>query len=103
MMRALLASLAVAGLALAGASAARSADKSPELVWATSCGHCHGGPMNAPELRGLPMPEEYIVMVARQGADGMPPFHLSELSDEELAALAHWIVTQPIPAQGVSE
>lgn len=69
----------------------------PEHIWRSSCGYCHGGAAGAPELRGAGLPPEAIIQFARQGAPGMPPFHASEISDEDLTRLAKWISVQPKP------
>lgn len=71
--------------------------ETPQHLWQSTCGYCHGGPMNAPELRGMQLPEEAIIYYVRNGAPGMPPFHDSAISDQDLVALARWIAKQPAP------
>lgn len=98
------ASVACASLALflasgqaVSESATRARPETPEHLWSTTCGYCHGGPMRAPELRGRKLPEEVLVSFARNGAPGMPPFHPSAISDSDLRALSQWISSQPTP------
>jgi len=94
----------IAGIAgSAGAqpsSPSQPAKKDPAHFWASTCGYCHGGPMNAPELRGLNLPTDFVVEAVRQGRPGMPPFHRSEVSDADLRSLARWISKQPAPQPG---
>lgn len=99
-----LAAFCILPAAVATAALAQNADeasgipaRTPEQVWASSCGYCHGGPMNAPQLRGRGLPEQLVVFFVRNGANGMPPFHQSELDDETLQALARWIHESPAP------
>lgn len=54
--------------------------------------------MNAPQLRGRNLPPQIVIAIARNGANGMPPFHESELDDETLRALAQWVSESPVPA-----
>jgi mono/diheme cytochrome c family protein len=95
---------AAAVLLLMGAAAVTAQDRppeqheTPEHIWASSCGYCHGGPMNAPQLHGRQLPEAVIIAVVRNGANGMPPFHASAITDDDLRALARWIHEAPAPA-----
>lgn len=94
----------VVGSVLAGPVFARkpslpASTPKPEAIWRATCGYCHGSVPGAPELRGIGLPEEAIVTVARQGAPGMPVFHASEISDADLRALARWIAQQPTPVK----
>lgn len=78
----------------------REVEQTPEQIWDASCGYCHSGPMQAPVLHGRQLPQELIISFARNGANGMPPFHESELSDAELRALARWISdSETVPEQ----
>lgn len=79
---------AIGSMALAQES---EQEKTPEQIWDASCGYCHSGPMQALVLHSRQLPESLIISFARNGANGMPPFHESELSDAELRALARWI------------
>jgi len=72
----------------------------PQRLWEASCGYCHGGPMNAPTLFGRNLPEDVVIMFARNGANGMPPFPQSSISDADMRALARWIKEQPAPEPG---
>lgn len=100
-MRASLGPAVVGALLAAAAPAAppveHAPSSSPERTWRATCGYCHGGPMKAPELRGLNLPEETVIGTVRAGAAGMPPFHQSAIGDGELRALARWIAAQPAP------
>lgn len=94
----------MAGLSVAAASAVALAQPDASLtprngadLWRASCGYCHGGPMNAPELRGRRLPTAVIRQFVRHGAPGMPPFHPSALSEQELEVLAQWIAAEPAP------
>lgn len=90
--------LTAAGLVL-GASAALATgqklgevqpERSPELLYAKTCGYCHGRNVG-PVIRGRALPEDMIKMVARHGQNGMPAFRPTEITNSELNALAKWI------------
>lgn len=68
----------------------------PAEIWRSTCSYCHEGKAFAPALRGRALPPAAIVAIARQGANGMPPFHASEISDADLEALARWISASPV-------
>jgi len=96
---------ALAGLLLAACAVGVAAQdntgeqrETPEHIWASSCGYCHGGPMNAPRLHGRQLPEAVVIALVRNGANGMPPFHASAIGGEDLRALARWIREAPDPA-----
>lgn len=90
---------ATAGIAFAQGDGLTVQPDGAEL-WRASCGYCHGGPMNAPELRGRNLPVAVTRQFVRNGAPGMPPFHPSALRDDELEALAQWIAAAPAPGAG---
>lgn len=92
--------LCVFASACAKQARSEEAGQTPEKIWSSSCGYCHGGPMNAPVLHGRQLPEDVVIFFVRRGANGMPPFHESAISDAELQALARWIRESPAPETG---
>jgi len=90
---------ALALLAFAAPALAQSAGqwRAPDHVWASSCTYCHDTG-SAPRLRGTHPDANLVAIVARNGLPGMPAFHPSEISDQELAALGAWLQRQPAPA-----
>jgi mono/diheme cytochrome c family protein len=70
----------------------------PQHIWNASCAYCHGT-THAPELLGREVSAEVVRRFIRQGAPGMPAFHSSEISDQELDALAEWIETSKTPSK----
>ncbi len=70
--------------------------RGPEHMWSSACGYCHGAGV-APELRGRGLAPVLIRKIVREGFAGMPPFHPSEFSDADLAALADWIAKSEAP------
>ncbi|MDE2562693.1 MAG: cytochrome c [Sphingomonadales bacterium] len=93
--------LAVASLALvavgAGSALAQSQklgevlpQRSPEKVYASTCGYCHGTNIG-PIIRGRGLPAEAIKYQVRHGAGAMPAFRPTEISPAELDALATWL------------
>ncbi len=64
--------------------------QSPEHIWNASCSYCHNSQV-APDIRGIPFETEFATTVVRNGFPGMPPFHTSEINNEELLALLDWI------------
>ena len=99
-----LAAILVLALALAAGPAAGARAQSagqwrgPEHMWESACGYCHGAGV-APELRGRGLPPSLIRKIAREGYAGMPAFHPSEFSDQDLTVLADWIAKSQIPSQ----
>ena len=95
-----LAASLLAACAAGAAAQDRAAEprETPEHIWASSCGYCHGGPMNAPRLHGRQLPEAVVIAIVRNGANGMPPFHASAIGDEDLRTLARWIREAPGPS-----
>ncbi len=89
----------IAALAVSPAGAQSAGQwKAPEQIWRASCGYCHGT-AQAPEIRGLNLPPAAVRMFVRRGANAMPPFHPSEISDAELDALALWLANAKPPAK----
>ncbi len=66
----------------------------PEQVYAKVCGYCHGRNIG-PILLGRKLPTDMVKAVARQGRNGMPAFRPTEVTHEELDALAIWISKSP--------
>jgi mono/diheme cytochrome c family protein len=64
--------------------------RSPEKVYASTCGYCHGTNIG-PIIRGRGLPAGTIQAMVRSGMNAMPAFRPSEISPAELAALAQWI------------
>lgn len=91
----LLGAIAVSGLGLgmAGCDAIAGAAPSPrppEKVYASTCGYCHGHNVG-PVIRGRQLPRDVVIGFVRRGQGAMPAFRQTEISDEELEALALWI------------
>lgn len=85
---------------LTGAAAAAPSQKlgdyqptrQPEAVYETVCGYCHGRNVG-PILLGRKLPADMVKLIAREGRNGMPAFRPTEITNEELDALAKWIST----------
>ncbi len=73
-----------------GLAQAAPAPRSPEAVYAKTCGYCHGQHV-APIIRGRGLPVEVIEQYVRTGPRGMVAFRPTEISDAELKALAKWL------------
>jgi mono/diheme cytochrome c family protein len=67
-------------------------ERAPEVVYATTCGYCHGKNVG-PVIRGRGLPAESIIIQVRHGQNGMPAFRPTEITKSELDALAKWIST----------
>ncbi len=78
--------------------------RSGEQVYNDKCVYCHDGrgwgtrvlarrvPEGQAELtRRESLPEGYTATVVRRGIGSMPPFTPTEISDEEIAAVARWL------------
>jgi len=99
--------LAVPLLAALLPLAARSAGeepRSPQEIYETRCAYCHdaGGWGTRTLAKRVPegqavltartnLPAAYTAFVVRRGIGSMPQFNPSELTDEELEALAEWL------------
>lgn len=73
-------------------------------LWAQSaCASCHGASAlggSGPSLAGTSLPFAAFRSVVRQGAEGMPPFSRTHISDESLQALYDWLEGQAqVPAE----
>lgn len=81
-------------LSIAMGNAAHASDapppRIPEVVYAKTCGYCHGHNVG-PVIRGRGLPAEAIEMIVRHGQGAMPAFKPTEISLAELSALAKWI------------
>lgn len=88
-------------------------DRPPERVWQLYCVECHApggghpGTMMLAEKKGAQqsvilgredLTPEYIEVVVRTGLLEMTPFRPTEITDEELAALAEYVRSTP-PAE----
>ncbi|HSR29296.1 MAG TPA: cytochrome c [Anaerolineae bacterium] len=78
-------------------------DELEQDPWTQSaCAGCHG--VNAlggsgPSLAGTSQPFSAFETVVRQGAEGMPPFSGTQLSDQTLQAIYEWLQAQAqVPA-----
>lgn len=77
-------------LALAAAAPPPAPPRPPEVIYARTCGYCHGARV-APVIRGRKLPVDMITTYVRSGPRAMPAFRPTEISNAELAALAKWI------------
>ncbi len=80
----------VGAMGTAGLAAATPAPRPPEILYAKTCGYCHGQHV-APIIRGRGLPPEIIEQYVRTGPRGMVAFRPTEMSDVELKALAKWL------------
>jgi mono/diheme cytochrome c family protein len=90
---ALPAALFAALLAVPPSTAAPAPSATPrpaQTVYAEVCGYCHGRNVG-PILLGRMLPADYIAAMVRTGRNGMPAFRPTEVSPQELEALAAWI------------
>ncbi|MWV27153.1 c-type cytochrome [Aurantiacibacter rhizosphaerae] len=84
-------SLCLGGVALASAQEAEEATpRAPEQVYAETCGYCHGVNVG-PIIRGRNLPPVITKSFVRMGPNSMPAFRQTEITDEELDALATWL------------
>lgn len=73
---------------------ARTGPRSPDKIYATTCGYCHGHNIG-PVLKGRHLPAQAVQQFVRRGQGAMPAFRQTEISDAELAALATWLEAAP--------
>jgi mono/diheme cytochrome c family protein len=66
------------------------AERTPEVVYAKTCGYCHGRNVG-PIILGRKLQPDAIKFMVRSGPNGMPAFRPTEITDSELLALAKWI------------
>lgn len=86
----IIASVFLGSVGCIGVADAAPATRSPETVYAKTCGYCHGQHV-APIIRGRGLPVEMIEHYVRTGPRGMVAFRPTEISDAELKALAKWL------------
>jgi mono/diheme cytochrome c family protein len=93
-MKILIAIAAGLGVASAAFSAQKlsevQGERTPEVVYAKTCGYCHGRNVG-PIILGRKLPADYITTMARSGRNGMPAFRPTEITPTEMAALSTWI------------
>lgn len=77
-------------LADSASAGAASTPRAPEVIYAKTCGYCHGQHV-APVIRGRKLPPQIIAQYVRSGPRAMPAFRPTEISDAELKALAQWV------------
>jgi mono/diheme cytochrome c family protein len=65
-------------------------ERAPEVVYAKTCGYCHGRNVG-PIILGRKISANLTKVMVRNGLNGMPAFRPTEISDSELQALARWI------------
>jgi len=80
------------GLLIGGAmrSDASTPARTPEQIYTTNCGFCHGHNVG-PIIKGRGLPPEMVTYMVRHGAGAMPAFKPTEVTPEELKALGVWI------------
>jgi mono/diheme cytochrome c family protein len=69
---------------------ARQGPRTPEQIYDTTCGYCHGHNVG-PIIKGRKLPAVAVETFVRTGSGAMPAFKPTEISDAELKALAKWI------------
>lgn len=80
----------VGGSLWAAEPAGYPAPRSPEQIYAQTCGYCHGVNVG-PVIRGRHLPAAVIKSFVRMGPNAMPAFRETEITNEELDALATWL------------
>lgn len=96
MIRKMLCAAAVLGIGAGTVSLASAQDaeypapRGPEQIYDESCGYCHGVNVG-PVIRGRALPAAVVKSFVRMGPNAMPAFRQTEITDEELDALALWI------------
>lgn len=94
----------LATLAPIAAPSADEAARSPQEIYQSRCAYCHdaGGwgtrvlarrmeEDQAELLQRKNLPPAYTMLVVRRGIGAMPQFTPTELTDDELMALANWL------------
>lgn len=64
--------------------------RTPDEIYAKTCGYCHGRNVG-PIILGRALPAESVKYIVRHGQNGMPAFRPTEVKPSELEALALWI------------
>ncbi|MXO64822.1 c-type cytochrome [Altericroceibacterium endophyticum] len=83
--------LCIGGVALMSYQSGETpAPRPPEQVYAETCGYCHGKNVG-PVIRGRNLPAATIKSFVRMGPNAMPAFRQTEITDDELDALATWL------------
>jgi mono/diheme cytochrome c family protein len=67
-------------------------ERAPEIVYAKTCGYCHGTNVG-PIILGRALPIETVKSMVRHGQNAMPAFRPTEITNAELDKLATWIST----------
>lgn len=68
----------------------RQGERPPEVIYAKTCGYCHGRNVG-PVIRGRALDAGTVETMVRHGRNGMPAFRPTEISPSELKALARWV------------
>lgn len=92
-----LGALTAAGSAASMASAQPANEppaRSPQHIYDRTCGYCHGHNVG-PLILGRRLPAPVITALVRSGQGAMPAFKPTEITNQELAALAAWIEASP--------
>lgn len=74
------------------------APRAPEYLYQRTCGYCHGHNV-APIIRGRQLPAALVTVLVRTGQGAMPAFKPTEITNQELAALALWIEQSEVDPQ----
>jgi mono/diheme cytochrome c family protein len=90
------------GLALAaGLAASANAQatyevepRAPQYLYDRTCGYCHGHNVG-PIILGRQLPAAVVSSIVRSGNGAMPAFKPTEITNQELQALAAWIQASP--------
>lgn len=64
--------------------------RSPQFIYDRTCGYCHGHNVG-PIILGRQLPAAVTAAIVRGGNGAMPAFKPTEITNQELAALAQWI------------
>ena len=68
--------------------------RSPQHIYDRTCGYCHGHNVG-PLILGRQLPASVIAALVRSGQGAMPAFKPTEITNQELDALAAWIEASP--------
>jgi mono/diheme cytochrome c family protein len=76
--------------------------RNPEKIFDDTCKFCHGhfiapGMQVVRDIRGRNLPPALVKTFVRNGLGVMPAFRQTEITDEELDALANWIQSSDAP------
>lgn len=70
------------------------AQRSPQKVYASTCGYCHGANIG-PIILGRQLPAAAVAQMVREGRNAMPAFRPTEITPAELDALGRWVEQAP--------